>query len=161
MNADFAKARRTAEQILNEYEIKTAPIDPELLAESRGLEVMYADFNDELRGKISGFIDLENNQIVVNKATAPTRMVFTIAHELGHFEMHRDWARSEKYRVLPRRDSYEGAKPPEEQEADAFASHLLVPRAVLRRYKDIASIPELARMFCVSEVVVLNALKRM
>lgn len=86
-------------------------------------------------------------------------MGFTIAHELAHYILHRSWAESQSYRVMPRRNIYTGPKPPQEQEADAFASHLLVPRDILRKYKGIASISELSRMFAVSEDVIMHASK--
>lgn len=161
MAADFARAQRAAENLLKEYGVTDAPIDPELLAEANGIDVVYSSFKPDLKNKLSGFIDLQDSRIVINKDIPATRMVFTIAHELGHYVLHREWAQSEQYRVMPRKDIYPDGKPAEEQEADAFASHLLVPRNVLRRYKNVASLPELARLFCVSEPVVLNAMKRM
>jgi Zn-dependent peptidase ImmA (M78 family) len=56
--------------------------------------------------------------------------------------------------------SYEnGKKPDEEKEANAFAATLLVPLNLLKRYKDVATISELSRMFMVSQDVILNRMK--
>jgi Zn-dependent peptidase ImmA (M78 family) len=72
--------------------------------------------------------------------------------------MHSEYAKSGEYKVLPRRNSYVGVKPPEEREADAFAANLLVPESMLKAYKGVASVSELATLFAVSEQVIVNRL---
>lgn len=88
-------------------------------------------------------------------------MIFTIAHELGHYIMHKDYAASNEYKTLPRHDNYaENAKPAVEREADAFAANLLMPAKLVRKYKDFATVSELAKMFCVSEQAMRYRLNR-
>ncbi|WP_449396287.1 ImmA/IrrE family metallo-endopeptidase [Devosia riboflavina] len=140
MPADFKMARRCAQEVIERIGKTRPPVDPEAVAELLGVQVVYADLGDDFAESVSGFIEMDAlpPRIVVNNAIHPNRMTFTIAHELGHFLMHKEYATGENYRVMPRRNVYDGPKPPEEQEADAFAAELLVPledAASLRRYR--------------------------
>lgn len=159
MAADWSKAKNEAAKVLKEYGPLKPPVDPEYIAEAMGVDVVYANFSPEMRNKISGFIQFEPLRIVVNSDLHPNRMTFTIAHELAHFILHRNYAQSNAYQVMPRQNDYSEKKPPEEQEADCFAAELLVPNEMLKKYKDYASPRELARIFAVSEDVILNRLK--
>lgn len=161
MGADWTKAKQTAAKVLKDYKFVKPPIDPEAIAEEMGIDVVYANFSPTARDKISGMIQFDPLQIVVNNDIRPNRMTFTIAHELAHYLMHQEYAKSNNYRVMPRANSYEGDKPAEEQEADCFAAELLVPMDMLKSYKDFASPRELARIFAVSEDVILNRLRRL
>lgn len=156
MPADYKRAEEEAVKLLRKFKIENPPVDPEAIAEAMGIEVVYATFNGPLGEKISGFIEPANARIVVNSDIYPNRKTFTIAHELAHHVLHRDYALSDDYRVFARMNDYENGKPDEEKEADAFAAHLLVPTAMLKKYRNIASTSELARMFCVSDAVILN-----
>jgi Zn-dependent peptidase ImmA (M78 family) len=158
--ADFKRTEREAKRLLEQFGYTTPPIDPETIAEALGIDVVYADFDGEIGHKVAGFIEPAANRIVVNEAQPAVRKNYTIAHELGHHLMHREYAASENYQVLPRMNGYtDGGKPDEEREADAFAANLLVPLKMLRRYKDVATISELARLFSVSEEVIRHRLK--
>lgn len=160
MPADFQRARSSAEALIAKYKITKPPIDPEAIAEAEGISVLYASFNGEIDDKLSGYSDAMNKTIVINRSIPATRKTFTIAHELGHHVMHREYLADDgSYQVFPRFNEYNDQKPDEEKEADAFAASLLVPTKFLRRYADVASVPELARTFCVSEAVILNRLK--
>lgn len=159
MAADWNKAKAKAAEVLKEYGLTKPPIDPESIAEAMGVDVVYANFAPGTKDRISGFIQFDPLRIIVNNDISPNRMTFTIAHELAHYLLHRDWANSNEYQVLPRQNEYDRRKPPEEQEADCFAAELLVPADMLKRYKDYASPRELARMFAVSEDVILNRFK--
>ncbi|TDK38595.1 ImmA/IrrE family metallo-endopeptidase [Rhizobium deserti] len=159
MGADWKKAKQKAADVVKNYGLTKPPVDPEAIAEAMGVDVVYAHFSPGIKDKVSGFIQFDPLQIVVNKEIHPNRMTFTIAHELAHFLMHKPYAESNDYRVMPRQNEYSVRKPPEEQEADCFAAELLVPEKMLKAYKDFASTRELARIFAVSEDVILNRLK--
>ena len=153
---NYDLARNEARRVLSEFGIVEPPVDPEEIAESLGVDVIFASFNPEVSRKISGFIDFEEGdepsaRIVVNKNMSPKRMNFTIAHELGHFLMHQEYAKSNEYRILPRSNHHSSDKPNEEKEADAFAAELIAPKGMLMRYKRIASLPELSSIFVASE----------
>lgn len=160
MPADFDRAKKAARDLIAKYKLKTAPIDPEAISEAEGYEVVYATFNGSIADEVAGFSEPQNGRIVVNRALNSNRKVYTIAHELGHHVLHRDYLDNEgRYQVFPRMNSYSGVKPPEEQEADAFAAELLVPLDMLRKYVDFASPSELSAMFMVSREVILNRMK--
>jgi Zn-dependent peptidase ImmA (M78 family) len=155
---DYRQVAARAEKIIADQGILRPPVDPEQIAAQVGLEVVYAEFPDELREIVSGYIEPEHKRIVVNRDTSGARQIFTIAHELGHYILHRAYTESPDYRIMLRRNTYADEKPEEEREADAFAAHLLVPDAMLKRYRDIATVRELARAFGVSEDVIRNRL---
>jgi Zn-dependent peptidase ImmA (M78 family) len=160
MSANFDKATQAAKSLIAKYKITKAPIDPEAIAEAEGVRVVYATFNGEVSDQIAGFSEPHDGRIVVNRDLHTNRKVYTIAHELGHHILHKEYLNDDgSYRVFPRMNSYEGPKPPEEKEADAFAAELLVPIDMLRNYADFASPSELARMFLVSREVILHRLK--
>ena len=126
---------------------------PKEIAENYRLQVFFANFG--MYNEVSGFLDYANRSIIVNVSDAATRKTFTIAHELGHFILHKKLFEEhpEDYTVLMR--SPMGAvKDPLENEANSFAANLLVPKVFLNKYKDIASISELAKLFIVSEEVI-------
>lgn len=159
MAPNYRRAEQEARDLLRRFGIERPPVDPESVAEALGVPVVYAHFGPGTVDQISGFIQFDPLTIVVNEAIPPRRKTFTIAHELGHYLLHDQYAKSGQYRVMPRNNDYPGGKPDEEKEADAFAAHLLVPMPMFRKYKDYASPSELATMFAVSDDVVLNRLK--
>jgi hypothetical protein len=144
----------------------SAPVDVDELAEEvLGLDVQeHADLHALLApgeapaGALSGLLLPAEDRIYVNAVEArrsPQRRRFTIAHELGHWHLHReggphtrfcrpaDIAEAAPSRSAPRRL---------EAEANRFAAALLMPadlvreRAAACRY----SVPVLAREFGVS-----------
>ena len=63
------------------------------------------------------------------------RLRFSVAHELGHYFLHRDLPQKENFASLPDfarwNENYGGRKYTVEQEANEFAGRLLVPEARL------------------------------
>lgn len=155
--ADFKAAEARAATVLREFGIERPPVDPVEIAQQLDIRVAFVEFDTEYSA-VSGFYDVGEQAIYVNKADPPFRQTFTVAHELGHHLMHRDWAQSTEYRVLLR-DTTDHANP-YEQEANAFAAHLLVPREMLDRYKKIATVSELSKLFLVSIPVIRNRMNR-
>jgi len=152
MAPNYSLARKTAVELLKKYRIDRPPIDPEAIAEAEGIDVVYVDFA-QLTDKISGLYDFDSNRILINKKLPDNRKTFTIAHELAHALIHREYAESANYSAMPRSNTHV-SKPDEEREADVFAACLLVPKAMLKKYRDYASDTELAKMFAVSSDVV-------
>lgn len=155
---NYNKASLEAARLLEKYGYDKPPIDPELIAESEGLNVVYADFEEPFDEEVSGFFRLRDKTIVVNNSISGNRILFTIAHELGHHVLHQDFIRSNDYIPMPRNNEYPNGKPVEEVEADTFAANLLVPLKALKKYREIASIDELASLFFVSRDVIVNRL---
>lgn len=154
--ADFSKAEKAAQGLLDRFGLTKPPINPVTIAQHLGLKVWFVSFAGDY-DKVSGFYDVEEKAIYVNKDEYPHRQTFTVAHELGHHMLHDEWARSADYKMMFRNDG--PSKEPHEQEANAFAANLLVPKAMLNLYKELVSPSELAELFLVSVPVIENRLK--
>lgn len=146
--------RSWAEEKANELsEGYTSPLIPVFeIAEENGVNVVFADFL-EYSEKVSGFCDFENAKLFVNKSDSTNRQSFTIAHELGHWILHRNLfeAEPETYPVLPRFSKTDDSNPLE-QEANHFAANLLVPKRLLKPLIH-APVSFLADVFGVSRIM--------
>lgn len=111
MTADIAKARREADRLLLAFAISDPPIDPEVMAEAKGIRVLYAEFAGRDALEYSGFFRALDNTIIVNKIIPPNRITFTIAHELGHSVLHQEYIKSNDYRPMPRTNAFASGKP--------------------------------------------------
>jgi Zn-dependent peptidase ImmA (M78 family) len=133
------------------------PIDIEKIAKSRGLKLVSYPLGDD----VSGLLSIKDGTIGYNQKESPVRKRFTIAHELAHFELHRDKSdlfvdKQFLFRGKNSRDT--PASQVLEQEANAFASAILMPTDLVKREvekieMDLGSeeaIKELARIFGVS-----------
>lgn len=154
--ADWERARAEAAKVLREFGVGEPPVPVIKIAREHGLTVQFARFPAK-RSKVSGFIDTAECKVFVNVAEPPQRQLFTVAHELGHWLLHREEVDDDKmYRVLMR-EPLSGPKPAMEKEADAFAAALLVPERLLDRYWHAPVRPSrqsLARLFGVSEEMI-------
>ncbi len=149
---DYKRAEREALRLLYKMGYDEPPVNPMQIAEQLGIEVKAADFRD--RDDVSGMYDFEKNAIYYNHKDLITRQAFTIAHELGHIMLHKEYVKNNKeYKVLLR-SPHQGDK--YELEADAFAANLMMPRFMLDKLHFVGSKERLARIFCVS----LEAIKK-
>lgn len=161
MTADYKKAQQAATTLLEKYNVTEPTVSVVTIAESEGLSIKVVAMPDTLKD-VSGFVDFENKLLFVNASDPPRRQAFTIAHELGHWTLHKDKAKDVK--VLPR-FAGTSAKDPIEQEANCFAAHLLVPldmlKDTMKKNKLTKSeIPALAYLFGVSNDVIRFQLLR-
>ncbi|WP_205521377.1 ImmA/IrrE family metallo-endopeptidase [Phaeobacter sp. LSS9] len=152
---NYARVKSQVRSIREEFGISSPPVNPVEVARNMGVEVRFVGFNEDFQN-VSGFYDPDENAIYVNKDEFPLRQTFTIAHELGHALLHRDWAMGEDYRVLMRDDETDHGEP-HEKEANAFAAHLLVPRDMLDEYSSLTP-QDLSRLFAVSLPVIKHRL---
>ncbi|EGJ19619.1 hypothetical protein RSWS8N_15704 [Cereibacter sphaeroides WS8N] len=112
--------------------INSPPIPVRRIAEKQGVDVVFADFGKH-SDTVAGFCDFARKKLYVNGDERTERQSFTIAHELGHWMLHRGLfaAHPELYPALPRRsDPNRGCTL--EKEANHFAAHLLVPDRLLK-----------------------------
>ncbi|MDF7674127.1 ImmA/IrrE family metallo-endopeptidase [Acetobacteraceae bacterium ESL0709] len=149
---DYPKVMKEVQRLLEQFGCKEPPVDPLKIAKALDINVKFVTFGTKSKN-VSGFYDPSENAIYVNADDPSKRQTFTIAHELGHACLHKDWARTEDYRVLLRYTESENSDF-REKEANAFAAHLLVPRFMLIKYVDKVRIPDLADMFAVSKDVI-------
>jgi len=151
---DYRLVSREIDLCLEDNSIIEPPVPLQEMVENAGLRITFANFPAKL-SNVMWFFDPNEQRIVVNRADAPNRQRFTIAHEFGHARMHREFIQNhpEGYQVLLRQPMG-GAKDVIEKEANAFAAGLLVPHKFLAKFVKVATIAELARLFIVSEEVI-------
>ena len=125
------RIEKRAEQVLTLAGIETAPVPVERVARILGIKVKRTD----LGGDCSGVLVRNGNRAVIgiNSQHSINRRRFSIAHEIGHFDLHRgDTYIDRGYRIHFRDlDSGSGTKR-EEMEANAFAAALLMPATLVR-----------------------------
>ncbi len=138
--------------------ISSPPVPVYEIAESSGVNVVFADFGEHSES-VSGLCDFRSARIYVNKFDGIARQTFTMAHELGHWLLHKEvfLADPEKYPVLPRFSSPDYSDL-YEKEANKFAACLLVPDHLLRPVRG-ASVAALADAFGVSRLMMEYRLK--
>ncbi len=119
-----------ANEICAENNISEYPVNIVGLCERFGIAVYQEYLPDDVSGFIvaqdAPFGDYHANQvIVVNLSDCASRRRFTIAHELAHYILHK---KSET--LYAHRDA--GQNGGQEQEANIFASNLLMPEDLVR-----------------------------
>ena len=127
---DLAMAKRRADRLTVDY--SSPPIPVLEIAEQNGVNVVFAKFGAS-SGQVAGYCDFRNAKLFVNVEDGTRWQSFTIAHELGHWLMHRSIfvKNPDTYPVLPR-FSRSPNDDPREKEANIFAAHLLVPDQLLK-----------------------------
>ncbi len=132
--------RDLAEKVLMKYHPKNGPaVDPAEIAKSLGIEVKLERVDDGLSGFL--YRDSKTNRTIIgaNSRHHANRRKFTIAHELGHFLLHK----AEKVHlderkpggfVLQWRDQNSSTgEDLLEREANLFAAELLMPAKALEK----------------------------
>ncbi|MDE5616066.1 MAG: ImmA/IrrE family metallo-endopeptidase [Alphaproteobacteria bacterium] len=128
-------------------EKKTEPLDIKWVVENLfSLKIMERDLGE----KASGFLNILDDRwcIFVNKFENERRKRFTIAHELGHFLLHKDKQSIPKDIIFFRDENTDQV----EQEANNFASEFLMPEHKIYEYinEGYNTISALADKFCLS-----------
>src|ERR1700686_5518950 len=123
-----------AQQLLTRLDIKSVPTPVEKIAKALGVQVRFSPFDDELSGMI--YIKEGIPIIGVNSLHHPHRQRFTIAHEIGHLELHRDIISANVHvdRQFPilMRDAISATGTDQmEIQANQFAAELLMPLALV------------------------------
>jgi len=136
------------------------PVDIEVVAKSRGARVI----RERLDRDVSGLLMRDGDAVVigVNDLHAPRRQRFTVAHEVGHLELHKGRPLVLDHVRLNFRDATSSAATDvEEIDANAFAAAILMPADLViqeaRRLledptaTDASIVPLLAQGFDVSD----------
>lgn len=127
-----------AENLLRRFNQDRAPIDVRHIVQGLGITIKSGNLGEET----SGLIYREKGSTVVglNSTQSHQRQRFTLAHECGHFLLHREkdlWVDSQ----MMFRSS---AQPKDHRELDAneFAAELLMPREmIMAEQLDVESQP--------------------
>jgi len=119
--------------LIRKFGLEAPPIPADELAESLGAQLIYEPFD----GDVSGLLMRDQGGVVigVNARHHPNRQRFTLAHEIGHLQLHKtDSLFVDKQMRLEFRDKRAGmAIYRKEIQANRFAAELLMPRHVLNR----------------------------
>lgn len=151
-----------AQELLARFDFKSPPIPVEKIAKALGVQVRFAPFDNELSGM--AYIKNDVPIVGVNSLHHPNRQRFTIAHELGHFQLHREMITKsvhvdKEFPILMRNAVSATGTEEMEIQANQFASELLMPRALIEKIlmenpfdiDDDRPIEELAKKFKVSK----------
>jgi Zn-dependent peptidase ImmA (M78 family) len=162
-------AREAAKKVLAEAGVRSAPVPVERIVKARGITLQFAPLGDELSGM--AYIKDGLKIIGVNALHHPNRQRFSVAHELAHHVLHVPEISEaihvdRGFRVLHRNKVSAEGSDPLEVEANAFASELLMPDALLADaigdtgldLDDDAAVEALARRFKVSASAMRNRL---
>lgn len=163
------KAAKVATELLKELGIQDMPVDVRAIAEAKGVRVVAGDLDEDT----SGVIVIKNDQAIigVNRTHHPNRQRFSIAHELGHYLLHRDYAHVfvDTVHAFFRDGNSTKGTDTQEIEANAFAAELLMPKDIVVRYvrenrvdvHDEMYVRRLALKFGVSEQALTIRLTRL
>ena len=131
------------------------PVDVIGIAKNYGITVYAAELDNGTSGAIKYDDKTKKFEIIVNRKNNFARQRFTIAHELGHYFLHREMLESSDihvdtlYRAASTVD--EGIETKEkEKEVDYFAGALLMNKMVVEKLIKKYGIDELAEIFNVS-----------
>jgi len=163
------RAEREAYRLLQELGIEKPPVSVRKIAQQLRVRVVAESLDDpELSAAL--YRDEKQAVILVNANHSRTRQRFSIAHELGHFRLHRSPIFVDKRVRINFRDSRSALGiQPEEIQANRFAAALLMPEqwvlAEVNRQREHGKTPdddrvirELARVFAVSPEAVQHRL---
>lgn len=133
--------------------IKNGAVQIEDIIKDRGLNIIY---DESLDSSKSGYLKCINGNWVigVNKKHNRKRQRFTMAHEFGHYILHRSEDTMFEDEVLFRDDNVTSI----EYAANNFAAELLMPKDLLQQFikKGETSLEELANKFDVSILAAKN-----
>lgn len=149
----LAQLEQRAGQLLTEYSTETTGSEvptvvplSEIAENHIGLRIEFKDMHEYCgvpkRGNtvaILGLMDFERREILIDQSLDPDifplrigRYRYTLAHEIGHWQLHRSIALKLQARTgqapIICRDVDQESAPPIEQQANHFASFFLLPR---------------------------------
>ncbi len=127
-----AALEKQAEEILESNDAMRAPVPLESIVHNLGLKLQAKPLADGL----SGVLLIEGGQGVIgyNALHHPVRQRFTIAHEIGHFQLHVHEASQlfiDKTITFHRNYGSSSGSDRMEVEANGFAAALLMPKKLV------------------------------
>jgi Zn-dependent peptidase ImmA (M78 family) len=126
------KAEQVAREVLERFKVTEPPVVVEELAAFLGAEIRRRPNSPD----IAGLLYREGSAVIigVNADDAEVRQRFTIAHEIGHLQLHKreTFFVDRTYRAASK-DSTVFGDAAQEREANWFAAELLMPEDMIHR----------------------------
>jgi Zn-dependent peptidase ImmA (M78 family) len=166
---DIAKLAESYVRKYNPDNIAPFPVE-KVADEHDDLDIFFTDLDDYDISGVSLYKD-GRFAIIINSGKPDTRQHFTVAHELGHYFLHKDLLRKEESivdgdswldgpNILYRVNGEENMRL--ELEANNFAGSLLMPEELVRRAWEVTGdIEKCAELFRVSSVAMSVRLTRL
>ena len=148
----FTLASRLAQKLLSDCKVKYPPVPLEPILSHLNLNLLPYDFPKD---KVSAVLMRIDNLLVVgvNKNHHSNRQRFSIAHEVGHYHLGHDMDFSfDPSEVADGRFDTAHGNSVQEQEANYFASELLMPSESLKKdFVQLRDAKKMAQKYDVSE----------
>ena len=132
---DINRVEQKAKNLLQKYKISSLPVPIKDIVKKEGLNLISYDLGEN----VSGILVIENSigTIGYSPENSKVRQRFTIAHELGHFLLHKHHSSEvfiDKDFIIKYRSEkkYTSTEIKQEQEANTFAAALLMPLDMLK-----------------------------
>ncbi len=133
--------------ILLNNDMYKIPADIIKIAKVNDIDVYEGDLDKKVSGAIKYDKNTHKFAILLNKNDIRTRQRFTLAHELGHFFLHKEILKDDEIHI----DTMFRMPDEKEKEVDYFAGALLMNKTLLEKmYQNNKTIAELAELFDVS-----------
>ena len=135
-------------QALAKYEVKPPIPVEDIIERYLGLTLLYDDLYEVFGRDVLGAVYVESKAICINErlfeSSAEGRLVFTIAHEVGHWVLHRQHIEAQekdgsRQIIVSKKGN---SKETIEWQADYFASCLLMPEKEIREAFEKVCAPE-------------------
>jgi len=128
-----------ASKLAEKYSDKKIMVDVHQVAHHLNLTIKEVEFSNDISGVL--YIDKGKGVIGYNKNESPLRQRFSIAHEIGHFLLHRlenEIFVDKNFKALYRNSESATGEIKMEREANAFAAALLMPKErVIREFEKL------------------------
>ncbi|MDZ8089962.1 MAG: ImmA/IrrE family metallo-endopeptidase [Nostoc sp. DedQUE12b] len=123
---------KNATDLLESLKSMDLPVRVDAIAYRLGLMVEFVPLGEE----VSGLLVIENGKgtIGINEAHIPVRQRFTLAHEIGHYILHKEQSElfiDKKYTAIFRDSRSSSGELRREIQANQFAAALLMPRKLV------------------------------
>lgn len=151
-SADLSAASAEAKRLIIENKVYEPPVPVREMIENLGFSIEEAHFADQLI--ISGFLDLDKQQVVIQAEDEPCLKALTLARALGHLVLHEeDLFEIPELHILYQPSLGGNLKNFYEKEALYFAVNLLMPPHFLEE-DDKETDALLIEKYCVPQEVV-------
>lgn len=135
-------------EILMKNDLYKIPADIIVIAKNNNIDVYNIDLPQNIQGAIRYYKENDKFQIILNGKLNLRQRRMTLAHEIGHFFLHKDILKSDEIHV----DIMYRIEGEAEKEVEYFAGALLMNKLLLEKtYESITDIKELSDLFEVSE----------